>query len=332
MILTSLAGGKFQRRPPECGPGRHLSLASARVIEFLREAGRAASGPLRSILGMGLALAAALLMSACGDEANNDPSNVPSNQPHNEPLQGPPPVSESLDEALSRISEILASGDCDEINGLNPLSRPNLSSDARCQYLLRITDAEYDDSEEFGDLGAVADYTRGGKTISMVLIRDRDGLYHVAFIDPFRGVPSVGTDFPDDFDQAAEDAVNALQARDCQAFLTVASRRFGFGAGDDTVVCPRVENPLLSNLLKPIEGDVHPERIGGNGGYAFYSIETPASFLTIVMAQQTEGKNLPSGISPEIATLPPDAAEYSYVDAYQTNPRHTPPEPYQGSQ
>jgi hypothetical protein len=262
-----------------------------------------------------------LVLAACSGESQNTPSSLPKNQPHEQPLQGPPPNNESAQEAVDRIDGTIATGDCDKINQLNPLSRPSLSSDARCQYLMRLGDADLHDVQDFGGLGAVADYARGQKVISVVMIRDRDGLYHVAFIDPFRGTKSVGTPFASAFDTSAETAVHALQDRNCTAFLSVASRRFGFGLGADDTVCTRVDHNQLSNLLAPIGGAVHPQRVGGNGGYAFYSIRTPATFLTIVMAQQTAGKNLPPDIPENLRTLPEGAAEYSYVDAYATNPR-----------
>jgi hypothetical protein len=109
--------------------------------------------------------------------------------------------------------------------------------------------------------------------------------------------------------------VKALANRDCDAFLAVAYRRFGPGAGSRDQVCPRLEENAIANLIEAYP-KARTTRLGGNEGYGFYSLATPAHHHTLVLAQQTE-KQAPPNAPP----LPKGAAEYGYVDSYLTNTR-----------
>src|SRR5918996_6501443 len=143
-------------------------------------------------------------------------------------LMKPPAAQESIGEAEKKIRFLLASDDCDAINELNPVSRQEfLNTEDRCELLKRLDGLKVRGAEEYGDAGAVIDFASGKRTVSAVLIRDQDGLFHVAFIDLLRGVPSVDTRFAKQFDGAAERAVEALADKDCDAFLDVAYRRPG---------------------------------------------------------------------------------------------------------
>ena len=231
-------------------------------------------------------------------------------------LMEPPPSRESVKEAEERIGSLLASGDCDAINELNPVSRQEaLNTEARCESLKRLDGLEVRGAEEYGDAGAVIDYAYGSRTASAVLIRDRDGRFHLAFIDLFRGVPSVDTKLAKQFDGATERAVEALAKKDCDAFLDVAHRRFGRGAGSREQICTYVEQNPIANLFEAYP-KAKTKRLGGNEAYAFYSVRTPGVYNTVVLAQQTE-----KGAPPNAPPLPKGAAEYGYVDAYVTNTR-----------
>jgi hypothetical protein len=228
----------------------------------------------------------------------------------------PPASQESVKDAEKNIMFLLASDDCDAINELNPVSRQEvLNTEERCESLKRLDGLKVRGAEEYGDGGAVIDFASGKRAVSAVLIRDQDGRFHVAFIDLFRGVPSVDTKLAKQFDDAAERAVEALADKDCDAFVDVAYRRFGRGAGSTEQVCPRVEqNPFASAFEAYPKAKV--KRLGGNEAYAFYSVSTPGVHYTIVLAHETE-KGAPKGAPP----LPKGAAEYGFVDAYVTNTR-----------
>jgi hypothetical protein len=268
--------------------------------------------------------AAALVAWLSGDDEseNENGSNVqtqgaggPGEASQQGPMK-PPPSREPVKKAEKKIGFVLASDDCDAINELNPSSRQEfLNTQDRCEYLKLLEGLKVRGAEEYGDAGAVIDFASGERTISAVLIRDRDGLFHVAFIDSFRGVPSVDTELAKQFDAAAERAVKALKNKDCDAFLDVAYRRFGSGAGDEEQVCPRVEQNPIANAFQAYP-KAKVKRLGGNEGYGFYSVATPAVHYTLVLAQQTE-----KGAPPKAPKLPKGAAEYGYVDAYVTNTR-----------
>jgi Dolichyl-phosphate-mannose-protein mannosyltransferase len=241
---------------------------------------------------------------------------VAGNQAGQQRLLKPAAARESVKEAEERISNVVASDDCDAINELNPVSRQEfLNTEARCMILKRLDGLKARGAEEYGDAGAVIDYASGPRTITAVLIRDQDGLYHIAFIDFSRGVRSVDTGFAKQFDDTARRAVSALKKRDCDDFVDVAYRRSGPGAGDKKQICTFVDkNPIAARF------EAYPKaktkRIGGNEGYAFYSVGTPAAHHTLVLAQQTEARAPPK--APE---LPKGAEEHAFVDAYLTNTR-----------
>jgi len=231
-------------------------------------------------------------------------------------LMKPTAAQESVKEAEGKIMFLLDSDDCEAINELNPVSRQEvLNTEERCEYLKRLDGLKVRGAEEYGDAGAVIDFASGKRTVSAVLIRDQDGLLHVAFIDLFRGVPSVDTKLAKQFDDAAERAVEALADKDCDAFLDVAYRRFGRGAGSTEQVCPRVEENPIAALFEAYP-KAKVKRLGGNEAYGFYSVSTPAVHYTIVLAHETE-----KGAPPEAPPLPKGAAEYGFVDAYPTNTR-----------
>ncbi len=273
--------------------------------------------PHPRLLTLATVLVAALSVAGCegsGDPPLTELEKAPPLNPGQSP--GPPKMSETVNDAVQRIERVVSSGDCEQINELNPVNRPKLATESRCRALQGLSGLEVQAAAAYGGVAGVVDYKRGDRTVSALLIGDADGLFHIAFIDAFRGVPSVGTPRARRLDTAAEGAVRALRRRDCAAFLEVAFRRFGFAGGSDADVCERVEsNPLAA--LDP-RGKGRLELLGGNAGYAFYGLSTRAAFLTVIVAQQTEA-GLPETVPEEVARLPAGAPEYGYVDALQTN-------------
>ena len=276
-------------------------------------------------------LAAVLVISlgACGSE--EEPTTTPAQAESDQSaagddtlgaaakLMGPPPVDETVDDAVKRIEEILGSGDCGKINELNPLGRPALATEQRCEVLKRLEGLEVVDAQQFGKLGGIIGYQRGVSTLNAILVRDSDGLLHIATIDPFTGESATAGEFETKFKQVAEQGTVALAERDCEGFLEVAYRRFGIGGGDDGEVCDRVENNVVAVLLER-GGDPKPVDLDGGGSYAFFGVDTPASYITLIAARQSE-QGLPETLPTEIAELPKGAPEYGIVDALRTNPR-----------
>jgi hypothetical protein len=272
-----------------------------------------------------LAAAVMLALSAAGcsgfgasDDSDTQPADVPAPAATGQKPPGPPAISETIDEAMQRIDDVVSSGDCAQIDALNPLTRPKMSNPSRCEVLKGLAGLQVKRAVAYNDVAGVVDYRRGDRIVSVLLVGDRDRLFHITYIDAFRGTPSVGTKRVPELDSAAERAVRALRQHDCAAFLDVAYRRFGFAGGTDAEVCERVKaNPLAA--LDP-RGRARLEGLGGNGHYAFYGLDTPSSYLTLITAQQTEA-GVPETMPERIAALPNGAPAYGFVDAFRTNPR-----------
>jgi hypothetical protein len=193
-----------------------------------------------------------------------------------------------------------------------------MANPSRCEVLKVLAGLQVSGAATYGDVAGVVDYERGDRTVSVLLVGDRDGLFHVTYIDAFLGTPSVGSERAPELDLAADHAVRALRRGDCAAFLEAAYRRFGFAGGTDAEVCDRVKgNPLAA--LDP-RGQARLERLGGNAHYAFYGLDTPSSYVTLIAAHQTES-GVPETMPERIAALPKDAPAYGFVDAFRTNPR-----------
>jgi hypothetical protein len=272
------------------------------------------SSPLR--LGLrGAAAALALAAGGCpgsGDPGVDETGEAP--PPSSLKPPGPPAMEETVEEAADRIEELVSSGDCEQINTLNPPSRPKLATESRCQALRGLAGLPVKATASYGDVAGVIDYRRGERIVSALLVGADDGRFHIAFIDPFLGVASVGTERAPQLDLAAARAVRALRRHDCEAFLEVAYRRFGFAGGDDAEVCERVDVNPLAELTRGEE--VRLERLGGNASYAFYGLRSPDTYLIVIAARQTE-TGLPEGMPPEVAELPEGAPEYGFLDALQ---------------
>jgi hypothetical protein len=274
-------------------------------------------------------LAAALVSAGCGggdDETTSGGSTTAptttgaqqeatgGDHPGAPPL-GPAEARESVGEAQDRIAEAISSGDCDAINELNPLSRPALDTPERCEFLKRLDGLQALGAEEYGDAGAVIDYEGGVRTISAVLIRDEDGLFHIAFLNAFNDYETVDTPYAKQFDAVAKQAIEALERGDCPAYEKAAFRRFGRGSLDPASLCDYAKANPIGNLIEA-QPDAKLERAGGSDAYAFFTLGTPGLNMTLVFAREQE-----QGAPPEAAELPADAAKYGYVDVYRTNAR-----------
>ena len=232
---------------------------------------------------------------------------------------GPPPVKEKVGDAVKRLEAALESGDCDKINELNPLGRPLISTEQRCELLKRLKGLKVKDTAEFGKLGAVIALERGVGTLNLILVRDSDGLLHLAYLDAFTGESGTEGKLAKQFKEVASKGTKALAEGDCEAFLKVAYRRFGLANGTDREACDRAKNNIVSALLER-GGEPKPVDLAGGSQYAFFGIDTPVSYLTVIAARQTE-EGLAPGLPKEVRELPKGAPEYGIVDVLRTNPR-----------
>jgi hypothetical protein len=249
------------------------------------------------------ALVVACPLVGCGGDDSSTTTADASNLPAPKPKEG-------LDQAQTRVAKALTSGDCQQINELNPVNRPSLDTDERCEYLKRLAGLKVDGAQAYGGAGAVIDYRFGDRIYSTVLIRDEDGLYHVAFFNPFGITESAGTKYAKAFDGTARQTLQALKERDCKAFQEVAFVRFGIGKQDEDTICDFVENNAISNQLEDFP-DAEFKPAGGNADYAFYTLATPATRWVLVFAREADRAGQPAELD-----LPDGAPTYGFVGAY----------------
>ena len=249
------------------------------------------------------ALVVACPLVGCGGDDSSTTTADASNLPAPKPKEG-------LDQAQTRVAKALTSGDCKQINELNPVNRPSVDTDQRCEYLKRLADLKIDGAQAYGGAGAVIDYRFQDRIYGTVLIRDEDGLYHVAFFNPFGISESVGTKYAKAFDGTARQTLRALKDRDCKAFQEVAFVRFGIGGQDPDTICDFVESNGLSNQLEDFpDADFKPA--GGNADYGFYTLATPATRWVLVFAREADRAGQPAELD-----LPEGAPTYGFVAAF----------------
>lgn len=228
----------------------------------------------------------------------------------------PPKPRETIEEAVKRIGATVSSHNCDRINRLTAISRPY----DVCAGLESLATLPVTGSASYGDGGGVIQYGSGPALRNAILIVDSDGRYHLPLVDPYNTQPSVGSEFSNRFDGTAQDAVTALRSGDCDAFKRVALARFGPGSTPDLTCRYVSESPLAQFVARYPESE--PKLMGGNGDYAFYGVSSPEANFTMVLARESA-----TGVAPGAPSLPGDAPEYGFVDAYQTNPTTTGPPP-----
>jgi hypothetical protein len=272
-----------------------------------------------SSLIVALALGAALALTACGGGGGTTGSTSAKRGHAARPApRGAPPQRESVGDAQRRIAGALATGNCTEIDKLAPLEgAAAYATPAYCQSLQNLANLEVGGAAAYRGLGGVIDYKTTDGVVSAILIRDSDGLFHVAFLNPFNTQASVGSPPARPFDAAARRGVEALRSGDCQAFLSVAYRRFGEGGLPEPSACQAVQSSGFGTILRG-EGRVRPIPFGGNGSYAFYGLNTSIGFFTIVEAKESD--SVPDSLGNAAVPLPAGAPTYGFVQAYLTKP------------
>jgi hypothetical protein len=266
----------------------------------------------RSLLAVALA---ATLLAGCGGgkSSSTTGAGASAGQAAKPPKPvGPPPARESVPEAEKRIQRLASSNDCDVVNELNLLHRPDLNTKARCESLQGLAGLQVNSGASYRD-AAVIDYSLGIRTMSLVLVRQPDGLFHVAFPDYFVAQSSVGTKYAHQFDHAAQGAVKALRTHHCAQFLANAVREIGPGSLAKSDACQFVDNnPIASVFSSYSQASI--DRLGGNRNFGFFGISALAGYYTLVFAHET-----PSDYFPQGETLPKGAPAYGFAGVYLTN-------------
>jgi hypothetical protein len=255
---------------------------------------------------------ACLLAAGCGGGQAPAASPAVSHAAKPPKPVGPPPARESVRQAEKRIQRLASSNDCDVVDKLNLLHRPDLKTKAHCDSLRNLAGLKAVGGEAYGDAGVI-DYALGIRTMSVVLLRQPDGLFHVAFPDYFVGRASIGTKYAHQFDPAAQRAVKAMRIHRCGLFRANAVTELGPGSLSKTDACAFVDhNPVATVFSSYPEASI--DRLGGNGNFAFYGIGGPGGYLTLVFAHETRSDYLPNG-----EKLPKGAPAYGFAGVYLTN-------------
>jgi hypothetical protein len=266
---------------------------------------------IRQRLLLVIALAATLLFGCGGGDSSSPTTTASSGGQVARPVP-PPPAKESIKQAQRRIRQTASSSHCNVVNKLNLLHRPDLDTKARCESLRQLAKLQPVDAASYG-AGGVIDYSLGIRTMSLVLVRQDDGLFHVAFPDYFVATRSVGTKYAPGFDAAAKRAVKALRIHRCGLFRANANRELGPGALDRAEACNFVaDNPVAATFSSYPEASI--DRLGGNQNFAFFGISAPGGYFTLVFAHETPSDYLPQG-----ERLRRHAPDYGFAGIYLTN-------------
>ena len=261
---------------------------------------------------IGGAFLALLLFAGCGSADDGGGAATGTvKQLAGKPIKGPKPK-ETIDQAKRRIVRTIASGDCEQINKLNPISRPDYRTPEKCEEFKALARAGPSAAAVYSG-GAVIEYPVKGRTLRAVLVVDSDGYYSIALVDRTHTGPSIGTKLSPEFDQVARQVVDAFRNTDCDAYTQLALRRYGVGS---TGSCSFLENPQnpLSSVIDSY-ADARAKPLGGNRDYAFYGVASPAAFVTMILARESDS-DVAAGTPP----LPGDAPEYGFVNAFTATP------------
>lgn len=215
---------------------------------------------------------------------------------------GPRP-GESINTTIARIAAALHTSGCSAQLRSLLHSSYGATRAKGCSYLRQgLGTFKSPRGQAYGTAAEIDAGTGYSQPATTVLALDRDGRYHIVFIQ--FGYGSIGSKPNPAFDRNVRLAVAALRRADCNAFVKVAFRGFGLGGGPETSVCTRLPRNALHTALAA-DPAARPVKLGGNSLHAFYGITAAGRYWTLVMAQQ-----------PPSATLPVGSAQYAFVDAY----------------
>ena len=155
-------------------------------------------------------------------------------------------------------------------------------------------------------------FQRAARTFNWIMVRDSDGLLHLAYFDALTGPAGTeGKLEPTVREGGRPRATKALAKKNCKVFLKYANRRVGLGRDDDEDHLRAGEGNALARYLAARRQAQARARSRAVPPTPFWGVDTPGSYLTLVAAKLTGPKE----------GIPKDAPEYGIVDIYQTNPR-----------
>jgi hypothetical protein len=143
-----------------------------------------------------------------------------------------------------------------------------------------------------------------------VLILDGDGYYSIAFVDRSHTGPTVKAKLSPEFDQVANRVVEAFRDQDCDAFGKLTVSRYGAASAGG---CSFLERSQLGSVTASY-APAKARSLGGNRDYAFYGVASPRTFMTVILARQSD-----ADAAPEVPPLPEGAPPYGFVNAFRTS-------------
>lgn len=279
---------------------------------------RARRATTARVLPLIVAIAAAAGLAGCGDSSSSTPSaSFGPSQPT--PYQvvsvgkpiGPPPDRENIKAAQRRIAAAAASGDCDRIADLYTIGSASGRTPQACDLITQIGAIAPTGVEEYGNEAGVIDYATPSRGATLVMLRQADGLLHIAFTASHGTVPAAGTPLGEGADAAAASAVEVIHAGDCDGFLELAYRGGGIGVLKKPEVCyVLVNDPIHGATFN--SPDARPRRLGGNQFFAFYDLNTPGAYVLTVLARA----GLAAGVDGSGGTA---TGPYRYVASFSTD-------------
>ena len=251
---------------------------------------RASRTTTAKVLPLLLVLAAAAGLAGCGDSGSTASGSVGPGQPtpyqvvsEGKPI-GPPPAREDINAAQRRIADVAPSGDCDRIADLYTIGSASGRTPQACQLITQIGATTPSGAEEYGKEAGVIDYSTPSRGATLVMLRQADGLFHIAFTASHDPSPSAGTPIGKGANAVAASAVEAIHDADCDRFLDLAYQEGGIGLLGKPEVCYVLANDPVHGATFDAP-DAHPRRLGGNAFFAFYDLNTPRAYVLTVLAR-----------------------------------------------
>jgi hypothetical protein len=269
-------------------------------------------------LALIVALSATAVLAGCGGGGDSgSASSGPAGPSQATPYQvvsvgkpvGPPPDREDITAAQRRIASVAASGDCNRIADLYTTGSASGKTQQACALITQIGATTPTGTESYGNEAGVIDYATLSRGATLVLLRQADGLLHIAFSVPHDRSPSAGTPIGKGADAVAARAVKVLHDGNCDSFLGLAYREAGVGLLGKPEACYVLAND-------PIHGttfnapDARPQLLGGNQYFAFYDLNTPQAYVLMVLARNGLQANQPGG---------PASGPYRYLTSFSTD-------------
>jgi hypothetical protein len=278
---------------------------------------RASRATTIRVLPLLLVLTASVGLAGCNDNSSSAPSgSFGPSQPT--PYQvvsegrqiGPPPDREDIKAAQRRIAATAATGDCDRIAELYTIGSASGRTPAACDLITQIGAKTPTGVEAFGKEAGVIDYSTPSRGATLVMLRQADGLLHIAFTVSHDPSPSAGTPIGPGADAVAASSVEAIHEGDCDGFLELAYRAGGIGTIKKPTVCYVLANDPIHGATFDAP-DARPQPLGGNAFFAFYDLNTPRTYVLTVLVRA----GLAAGATGSGGTA---SGPYRYLASYGT--------------